>query len=246
MAAQSPPLTEILTKLGDDWSIAKNRLDRYQSKGYVGDDDVKEAWEQKPEDRWEALHSHPFTSVLERVTVWTGISSDDLRKAALKHFDGYSDLVEKLLRLDDKGQTRGLWELLVKESSSVLRRTGLMPEKPTDEPPLAPHQATTNTGSAPTDKKDEGGGKKARARQPRKRTRKVDAKTAERREEREARQKIEEAIAADWNREKWVGGYQGYVDWKNQNLPEGWSKLTRHQVERAIENVNRRARYRKK
>lgn len=210
-----------------------------------------DGWEQEDENRDEALHKHPFGSVLERVTVWTGISSEKLREATLKHFDGYSDLVGKLLRLDDKGQTRELWERLVNECESVLLEAGLMPQKPTDKPPLAPHppdHATTNTGMTPTGKTGEGEGnaKKARAGQSRKRTRKVDPKTAKKREERKAQWEKEEAIAAEWNGETWVGGYQGYVDWKNENLPKGWSKLTRRQVERAIENVNRRARYRKK
>ena len=124
MSAQSFSLAEILTKLGDDWAIVKNRFDRYQSKVYIGDD---EAWEQEDENRWEALHNHPFPSVLERVTVWTGISSKELREATLKHFDGYSDFVGKLRRLDDKGQTRGLWEMLVKECPSVILEAGLMP-----------------------------------------------------------------------------------------------------------------------
>ena len=126
MSAQSPPLTEILTKLGDDWSIAKNRFDRYQSKDCVGDDEV---WELEDENRGEALHNHPFPWVLEWVTVRTGISNEKIREATLKHFDDCTEVVEGLCRLDDKGQTRELWERLVKEYPSVLRNAGLMPDK---------------------------------------------------------------------------------------------------------------------
>jgi len=81
------------------------------------DDWDKDAWEQEDENRWEALQN---------------------REATLKHFDGYSDLVGKLWCLDHKGQTRELWERLVKECPPALLDAGLMPDKPTDEPPLAP------------------------------------------------------------------------------------------------------------
>ena len=257
MSAQSPSLTEILTKLGDDWSIVKNRVVRHRKKRHVDDADVEQfciavdegqkcigasdpssktvgdlhdalgkraceeasqptdgseavlmlrrslvpstlprdgqkhllgltldaakvwmkeqadGWDQEDENRWEARHNHPFTSVLERVTVWTGISSDDLRKAALKHFDGYSDFAEKLRLFDDKGQTRELWERLVKECPPVLLEAGLMPEKPTDGQPLPPgtkrseedddkpptppggNSATTPPGGAEQDKPSE-------------------------------------------------------------------------------------------
>ena len=79
----------------------------------------------------------------------------------------------------------------------------------------------------------------------RKRKRKPDAQTEKKRSKTKERQKREKEIFEDWHRQTWLG-YQDYVRWKNENLPEGWSKLTRHQVERAIENVKRRARYQKK
>lgn len=135
MSAQSPSLTEILTKLGEDWSIVRDRFNRHRAKPYVDDD---KAFEQEDENRDEAFHKHPFPGVLEWVTGNTGIPSDLLREAALKHFERRTKLVKELGSLDDKGRTRELWERLAKECPSVLCDAGLMPEKPTGAPPLPP------------------------------------------------------------------------------------------------------------
>lgn len=108
--------------------------------------------------------------------------------------------------------------------------------------------ATGDTGSTPsttTPDEDERRGKNAIPRQLRKRKRKADPKTVKQQEERKSRQQREREIAKDWSKGEWTD-YQDYVTWKNENLPAGWSELDRHAVNRAIENVARRARYRKK
>jgi len=127
---QSPPLAEILTKLGDDWSIERNRYERRRQNTETSDDEYDKGD--------EAFHGHPFPSVLEWVTTRTGIPSDRLRRATLRHFDGHTKVVKQLCHLDERGLTRELWELLVRESPAVLRQAGLMPEKATDEQPLPP------------------------------------------------------------------------------------------------------------
>ncbi len=108
-------------------------------------------------------------------------------------------------------------------------------------------QPTVNAGSPPTGKtgEGEGNGKKARARQSRKRKRKPDPKRAEKQEKQKARWKMEEEIHAEWNKSEW-SDYQDYVAWKNEHLPEGWPKLHKRSVERAVGNVKRRARNNKK
>ena len=67
----------------------------------------------------------------------------------------------------------------------------------------------------------------------RRKRRKIDPKTAERCAERNKQHKIDKTIFTDWLGES-REDYQDYVDWKNQNLPEGWPKLTRLYVELAI------------
>jgi hypothetical protein len=113
----------------------------------------------------------------------------------------------------------------------------------------APEAAKGNGKSAslPAAKTEQGEGKdkKTELRQPRKRRRKANPKAAAKQEARKTRQDMEKAIATEWKTGQWTD-YQDYVTWKNQNLMEGWPTLDRHQVTRAIENVNRRARYRKK
>ncbi len=79
----------------------------------------------------------------------------------------------------------------------------------------------------------------------RKRKRKADPKAAKRQEQRKTRHEIEKTIHDEWDREDWGGRYRDYVEWKNQNLPKGWSELTHRMVERAVENVNRRERDKK-
>ena len=58
--------------------------------------------------------------------------------------------------------------------------------------------------------------------------------TLKRRAEREQRQKQNQEVFEDWTRESW-GSYQDYVDWKNENLPEGWKKLTCRDVQLALQ-----------
>lgn len=94
------------------------------------------------------------------------------------------------------------------------------------------------------DQQNVGSGRQAAKSRPRKR--KPDPKRTKKKKDREARQTIEEAIHGEWKGERWSGGYQDYVDWKNENLPEGWPKLDKPAVERAVANVNRRNRNKKK
>jgi len=238
MSAQSPPLTEILTKLGDDWQIVRNRVKRHRTKRQVDDDDVKQfgiavdegqkcigasdpssktvgdlhdalgkraceeasqptdgpepilmlrrslvpsalpgdgqkhllgltlddakvwmkqqadGWEQEDENRDEALRKHPFFGVLEWVAIQTDKTVDELREASLKRFDDCTEVVKELRRFDDKGQTRELWERLVKECPSVLIKAGLTPTGKTGEGegvggagPTASQPATTLSAS---------------------------------------------------------------------------------------------------
>jgi hypothetical protein len=103
--------------------------------------------------------------------------------------------------------------------------------------PATPDQATTNSGSTPTGKTNEGeggGGVGATTTTKKKRRRrKPDPKVVERRAERAKQAKIDKEILADWRKETW-GEYQNYVDWKNENLPDGWPTLDRSYVEHAI------------
>ena len=62
---------------------------------------------------------------------------------------------------------------------------------------------------------------------------KPDPKVVERRAERAKQAKIDKEILADWREDTW-GEYQNYVDWKNENLPDGWPKLDRSYVTLAI------------
>ena len=110
-------------------------------------------------------------------------------------------------------------------------------------------EGNAGTGSKTNDKPAAGGGEgkvqETKRRQPRKRKRKPDPKTLKKREERDKRQEMEEAIADDWEKGQWTA-YQDYVRWKNEHLPDGWPKLDHRTVERAIDNVRRRTRYRDK
>ncbi len=150
MAVQTPSLTEILAKLADDWSIAKNRFDRCKRKRHAGDAD---AGEREAENRDEAFHTHPFPWVLNWVTVQTGISSDDLRKAALEHFERRKKLVGKLGSLDEKGRTSEVWDKLLREYPSVLIQSGLMSDQATgnaDSTALLPERGEANEGAGST------------------------------------------------------------------------------------------------
>jgi len=73
------------------------------------------------------------------------------------------------------------------------------------------------------------------------RHRKIAPKAAERKRQRKAQEQIDKAIETDWcNKKHQLHTYEEYVTWKNENLPNGWPKLTSSEMENIIQRVRKK------
>jgi hypothetical protein len=115
----SPRLVAILIRLGCNWANCKNRYERAErrlrraTRKASGDDggDLKGLQDEADALR-EAYEDHPFPNFVRWVSQETGDEQSKLLDAALKEFDGETELVPKLNELDEKGRTAVLLQRL--------------------------------------------------------------------------------------------------------------------------------------
>jgi len=90
----------------------------------------RQNWERELGPRFDqaeaAYYDHPFPGVTEWVALLTGVDRDEIREAAINGFGGHERIVDRLQALDSSGETRDLWDKLVRDHPDVLREARLI------------------------------------------------------------------------------------------------------------------------
>jgi len=128
MVLYSPlTLVEILQRLAPDWATCKSEyeqqyVDLYRLADATADDDESFWSNIFAEQRESDYFDHPFPRFVRLVSDELCIFQAKLRSAALRDFDGESQLVAELNALDEKGSTAAHFEKLREEYPGIANR----------------------------------------------------------------------------------------------------------------------------